>query len=222
MRPSPAPERIHRFALVAAAFSLVSFSASPRAHAADPLGFYVGAAYGQAHITAAPVSAPDGFGGTVLLGPPVFTHSAYQIMLGVRPISFLGAEVTYMDFGQRSWPPAQAGVLVKSGQASQKGEGAFAVLYLPVSVVDIYLKAGVSRMTTDLSAIYEYFGVDNCAFAPCQHISIAHNTTHTGFAPGAGLQWKLGDWGFRAEYERFSAAGGNPSLSAIGVAWSLP
>ena len=221
--PSPAPERIRHFALMAAAFSLASFSVIPGAHAADPLGFYVGAAYGQAHIRAAPISTPDGFGGTVLLGAPAFTHSAYQIMLGVRPVSFLGAEVTYMDFGQGSWPPPlQAGVLVKSGRASQKGEGAFAVLYLPVPVVNVYVKAGLSRITTDLATAYEYFGVDICAFARCHYTSFAHDTTDTAFAAGAGLQWKLGDWAFRGEYERFSAAGANPSLISIGVTWSLP
>lgn len=94
MRPSPAPERGHHFALAAAVVSLVSFSAISSALAADPLGFYVGAAYGRAQIKAGPISTPDGFGGTLLLGAPAFTHSAYQIMLGVRPVSFLGAEVT--------------------------------------------------------------------------------------------------------------------------------
>jgi hypothetical protein len=79
----------------------------------------------------------------------------------------------------------------------------------------------LSRITTDLSAVYEYFGVDDCAFAPCHYISIAHNTTDIGFAAGAGLQWKLGDWGFRGEYESFNAAGANPSLISIGVTWSL-
>lgn len=222
MRPSPAPERGHHFELAAAVFSLASFSAIASALAADPSGFYVGAAYGRAHVEAGPISTPDGFGGTVLLDAPAFTHSAYQIMLGVRPVSFLGAEVTYMDFGQRFWPTPQAGLFIKAGQASQKGEGVFAMLYLPVPVVNVYVKAGLSRITTDLSAVYEYFGVDNCAFTPCHYTSIADNTTDTRFAAGAGLQWKLGDWGIRGEYERFDAAAANPSLISIGIAWSPP
>lgn len=220
MRPSPARKRVRHFGLATAAFALISPSAIPGAHAADPLGLYVGAAYGHAHIAAAPIGGPNGFGGTVSLGAPDFTHSAYQIMLGVRPVSFLGAELTYMDLGQRSWPPpVQPGVSFKSNQASQKGEGAFAMLYLPVPVVNIYVKAGSSRITTDHSAVYEYFGVDQCALTPCPYTTVAHSTTDTRFAAGAGLQWKVGHWGFRGEYERFDAAGANPSLISIGLIW---
>ncbi len=222
IRQSPAHERLRPLTIAAVAFSIASVCALPSAYAANPLGFYIGAAYGQARFTAAPMSAPNGFGGTVLLGGRGFTHSAYQVMLGVRPLSFLGAEVTYVDFGQQSWPPPQAGVLFKNGQASQKGEGAFAILYLPVPLVTVYLKAGLSRITTHQSADYEYFGVDNCAVTPCSYLSIARNSTTTGFAAGAGLQWKLGNWAFRGEYERFKAAGSNPSMISLGAIWSLP
>ena len=219
---SPAHERIRHVSLAVGASAVASFCVLASARAAGPLGLYIGAAYGQAHVRAAPISAPTGAGGTVQLGGSDFAHSAYQIMLGVRPVSFLGAEVTYMDFGQRSWPSPQAGVFVKNGQASQKGEGAFAVLYLPVPLVTVYVKAGLSRITTNRSADYEYFGVDNCAFAPCRYLSIARNSTTTGFATGIGLQWKLGNWAFRGEYERFNAAGANPDLMSIGAIWLLP
>ena len=221
-RHSPAQGRIRQLTIAAVAFSIASTCVLQSAHAAGPLGFYIGAAYGQARFTAAPISAPNGFGGTVLLGGRGFTHSAYQIMLGVRPLSFLGAEVTYVDFGQQSWPPPQAGVLFKNGQASQKGEGAFAMFYLPVPLVTVYLKAGLSRITTHQSADYEYFGLDNCAFTPCRYLGTARNSTTTGFAAGAGLQWKLGNWAFRGEYERFNAAGSNPSMISFGAIWSLP
>ena len=220
IRQSPTRKRISHFA--AAALCIASYCLLQSADAADPLGLYLGAAYGQAHIRAAPINAPTGFGSTVLLGGPDFTHSAYQIMLGMRPVSFLGAEVTYVDFGQHSWPSAQAGVLFKNGQVSQKGEGAFAILYLPVPLVTVYLKAGLSRITTHQSADYEYFGLDNCAFTPCRYLNIARNSTTTGFAAGAGLQWKLGNWAFRGEYERFNAAGSNPSMISFGAIWSLP
>ena len=220
IRECPTRKRICH--LAAAALCVASYALLQSAHAANPFGLYLGAAYGQSHIRAASVNVPTGFGSTVLLGGPDFSHSAYQIMLGVRPVSFLGAEVTYVDFGQHSWPSAQAGVLFKNGQASQKGEGAFAVLYLPVPLITVYLKAGLSRITTDQSADYEYFGVDNCAITPCRYLSLARDRTTTGFAAGAGVQWTLGSWAFRGEYERFNAAGSNPSLISFGVIWSLP
>jgi hypothetical protein len=43
--------------------------------------------------------------------------------------------------------------------------------------------------------------------------------TTTAFAYGAGLQWTLGDWAVRGEYERFSAAGENPTLLSIGMTY---
>jgi len=45
--------------------------------------------------------------------------------------------------------------------------------------------------------------------------------TNTGFAAGAGAQFKLGSWAVRAEYERFNAAGANPSLVSLGVTWTF-
>jgi hypothetical protein len=45
--------------------------------------------------------------------------------------------------------------------------------------------------------------------------------TNTGFAGGAGAQFKMGSFAVRGEYERFSAAGGNPSLLSVGVIWKF-
>ena len=46
--------------------------------------------------------------------------------------------------------------------------------------------------------------------------------TNTSFAAGAGAQYKLGAFAVRAEYERFNAAGGNPSLISLGFTWTFP
>jgi hypothetical protein len=35
------------------------------------------------------------------------------------------------------------------------------------------------------------------------------------------LQWKLGQWAVRGEYERFSAAGANPSLLSLSMTFWL-
>lgn len=45
------------------------------------------------------------------------------------------------------------------------------------------------------------------------------NRTNTGFAGGAGTQFKIGSFAVRGEYERFNAAGGNPSLLSLGITW---
>lgn len=219
-----------RPAVALTALILCSFSAMSAARADNLLGLYLGAAYGQAHIRAQPgqVIPP----GTGPLGGLDMTHSAFKGMLGVRVLSFLGAEIAYMDFGKVSnrggQPlPGIANGTVTEEQASQKGEAAFALLYLPVPVVDVYVKAGLSRIRTDFNVTYTGYipgagtcaiGHPNCNVGP---FYASHDSTDTSFAYGAGLQWKLGDWAVRGEYERFDAAGANPSLFSIGMTYWL-
>jgi opacity protein-like surface antigen len=198
---------------------------------AQVLGFYVGAAYGQAHIRVQPGEIIPQSTGPI--GGLDVTHSAFKGMLGVRLLHFFGAEVAYMDFGKVSSltgqpVPGVPGTLVTAEQASQKGEAAFAMLYLPVPIIDIYVKAGLSRITTDLAANLTAVGLPlPSALCPinqpnCNVASVAHDSTDTAFAYGAGVQWKLGDWAVRGEYERFSAAGANPSYLSIGMTYWLP
>jgi opacity protein-like surface antigen len=200
-----------RRVLALIALMLGSLAAAGVAQATDPLGLYLGAAYGQAHIR-------NQLG---VLGSPEFdaTHSAYQGMLGIRPLSFLGAEITYMDFGRqlRRLPYATA-------DEGQKGEAAYALLYLPVPVIDVYVKAGLSRITTDGTVNYDLVGVGTCTIGNpnCGTFTATTHSTNIAFAYGAGLQWKLGDWAVRGEYERFSAAGANPTLLSIGMIYFIP
>jgi opacity protein-like surface antigen len=233
-------DRPARFALFSRRFPVLltlvagSLGAMSAARAADPLGLYLGAAYGQAHIRAQ--LGDLALSGAYPLGEFDATHSAYQAMIGIRPLSFLGAEITYVDLGQRTlgYPPSASlagagqvpgGSNVPIGQqASQRGEGAFALLYLPVPIIDVYVKAGVARMTTDSSATYVAPGVGTCQINQpnCADFSVGRSATDTSFAYGAGLQWKLGDWAVRGEYERFSAAGANPTLLSVGMVYWIP
>ncbi|MDE2262235.1 MAG: hypothetical protein KGL45_06910, partial [Gammaproteobacteria bacterium] len=125
------------------------------AQADDLLGLYVGAAYGQSNIRARFNEAVPGSGGAL----DRTDSAAFKGMLGVRLLSFIGAEVAYIDLGRRagsgSGSPVAGVPFVTSAQASQKGEAAFAMLYLPVPIVDPYIKVGLSRITTDMSASYQ-------------------------------------------------------------------
>lgn len=216
MNDRPWPPRFSvRSVLMVTALSLCPLAAPGIAQADDPLGLYIGAGYGQGHIKA----QLQGLG--ALLGEFGANHSAYQAMLGIRPISFLGAEITYVDFGQSSiGNPTGYGALPLPSipypaavQVSQKGEAAYGLLYLPVPIIDVYVKAGVSRISTDMSATYT---VTTGAEV------IGRSITDTSFAYGAGVQWKLAQWAVRGEYERFSAAGANPSLFSIGMTYWIP
>jgi hypothetical protein len=83
-------------------------------------------------------------------------------------------------------------------------------------VVDIYLKAGVARLESTLR--FSYCGPCACNF--CLNSPELEHTNTSG-AGGVGAQYRFGSWAIRAEYERFNAAGGNPSLLSAGITWTF-
>lgn len=107
---------------------------------------------------------------------------------------------------------------------SMHGESAFGVLYLPVPVIDIMLKAGIARMHSEINGTGYYSAYclprEECPlFIITSPFRLQH--TNTGPAFGAGAQYKFGPLAARAEYERVSAAGEHPSLFSLGLTWSF-
>jgi hypothetical protein len=205
-------------AVLAAAIAL---TAIPQARATNLFNLYVGAAYARSNLRAKD-SIPFPFGGAGPLNGFERSDSGYQFSLGARGLELLGAEVDYFDLGSGSVSNAYgfpAVGTVAGATLSQKGEAAFAMLYLPVPVIDIYLKAGVARITSDLGGRFTPQGA--CVVGGCPTESLALHATTTGLARGAGAQWKFGSWGLRAEYERFTALGEHPDLVSVGVVWTF-
>jgi hypothetical protein len=193
---------------------------------AGPLDIYLGAAFGQSHVRAQLDGLSSTFGPLGSLGRFDQTGSAYQAMLGIRLLSFVGAEVDYMDLGRQSVRgpgqpvPGAPGYYVSAEQVSQKGEAAFGMLYLPVPIINVYVKAGLSRITTEMSATTNSpLPLCQIGHPDCGVSYAARSASDVRFAYGAGAQWKLGHWAVRGEYERFDAAGANPSLLSIGMAY---
>lgn len=210
--------------LIGLAASLNAIAPPARA-ATNLLGVYIGGAYGHANlegrdaglVSAVPGSRLGGFG---------IGHSAFQATLGIRGLEFFGAEVEYFDLGSGGASPSWSGGLygLTNAQITQKGEAAFAVVYLPVPIIDVYLKAGAARLTTELYAATE--GPVCAAGSPCPTIVLPPangdiRITETGFAAGAGVQWSIDTWAIRGEYERFTAMGEHPSLLSVGVTLSI-
>jgi opacity protein-like surface antigen len=181
-----------------------------KAMAEDLLGLYVGGAVGQSRVEA---STSPFYGGYIPAQDFRENHSAFKVMVGVRPISLIGGEVAYVDFGHPS-----GSLFGYPADASIKGAAAFGVLYLPVPLVDIYVKAGLARLESTVN------GGDPNTFTcgiPCGPQLFRLDRTNTSGAAGIGAQYKLGSWALRAEYERFNTAGGNPSLLSAGITWTL-
>ncbi len=183
----------------AAAAVVLSVAVLQPACAAD-LGLYVGGSVGQSRVEA------DASG--VTAGSFEQNHSAFKVMAGVRPIAVLGAEVAYIDFGHPS-----GGLGGQPADVKISGEAAFATLFLPIPVVDVYGKLGMARLDSTVNSTQVLAGG---ALRPFQL-----NRTETRLAAGAGVQFKLGAWAVRAEYERFDAAGGTPSLLSLGLTWTF-
>jgi Outer membrane protein beta-barrel domain len=190
---------------------------SRNAVAENLLGLYVGGAIGQSRVEARGqtiYSLGDFYSAT---GSFRENHAAFKVLLGIRPISLLGAEVSYTDFGHSS-----GGFNAYPANASMKGVSAFGVLYLPVPIVDVFLKAGVARIQSELNGTG--IGGPNCTAACPAYLfleSFQLDRTNVGGAGGVGAQYKLGSFAPRVEYERFDAAGGTPSLLSAGITWSF-
>jgi hypothetical protein len=191
----------------------------PSAYADDLLGLYAGAAVGQSRLEATGQR-------TYALGNVYYdtgsfneNHIGFKILVGIRPMSLLGAEVAYTDFGHPS-----GGFGSYPANVSMKGGSAFGVLYLPVPIVDVFLKAGVARIQSEINGT-GYFGPNCSSNGPCPaYVGLAPfqlNRTNTSGAGGVGAQYKIGSWAVRAEYERFNAAGGSPSLLSAGITWTF-
>jgi opacity protein-like surface antigen len=196
------------------------FAARGGAKAADPLGLYIGAAAGQAEVAgnvqnpfvpfaAFPIPTSDTFRAN---------HFAYKFLVGLRPISILGAELSYLDFGN---PTGR--LFGYPANASMKGESAFGILYLPIPVIDVFAKAGVARIRSTVSGFAPNGSLSlACEIdIPCGAGPVRQNGTKSTFAAGAGVQFKINAWAVRAEYERFSVAGEAPHLVSVGLTWSL-
>jgi opacity protein-like surface antigen len=175
-----------------------------QAFARDLLGLYVGGAAGQSQVEA---NAPS-------IGDFKQNHSAFKVIAGIRPISLIGAELSYIDFGHPS-----GSINTDPSNVSEKGADAFGVLYLPVPVVDVFVKAGLARLQSTLSSFRG--GVGTCTVTDPNCALFRLDRTNTSFAAGAGAQVKFGSWAVRAEYERFNAAGANPSLVSLGLTWTF-
>jgi hypothetical protein len=114
--------------------------------------------------------------------------NGFKVIVGMRPLDWLGIEANYVDFGNIE--VTSTGVSVPDGSFELTGFDAFAVGFLSAPFVDIFGKVGVIRWDSDSAA--SVGGVD-----------FSSSESGTDLAYGAGIQARLGSLGARLEYERF-------------------
>ncbi len=201
-------------AIVAAGACLASSGAS----ADNLLGFYAGVGGGESTVRSDD-GYPDGYG--------YYNsdhHAAWKAIVGIRPISILGAEFEYIDFGHPGSDNNYYNDYNYYGPDSHpRALALFGVghLPLPIPFVDIYAKAGEARLHTNVNG---YDGPNCVTYQACPDylIETSQSRWDTRFAYGAGVQSKF--WAglaIRAEYERISSPYGDPDLFSVSATWTF-
>jgi opacity protein-like surface antigen len=180
----------------------------------NPVGLYFGAGVGESTIR----SDDPGYG---LPGYYNDHQTAWKAIIGVRPISYVGAEVEYIDFGQPGNHNYNNSA-VYGYDSHPTAPVLFALGYLPIPIpyIDIYAKAGVARLKLTVND----YASTPCGTAGnnCYVITGRSDVTQTKFAYGAGVSSKL-PLGFtvRAEYERIASPYGDPDAFTVSALWTF-
>lgn len=141
-------------------------------------GLYLGAGAGGTSFSSGDLGAVDFDGDS----------SGYKVFAGYRFLSFVAVEASYVDFGNIKGGPKSAGE-----KASVQALAAEAVVFVPVIIADVFVKAGVSAWDADIRNIEELqdrFSID-------------------GSDPvyGAGIQFRFRSFAVRAEVEYYDVSG---------------
>jgi opacity protein-like surface antigen len=205
-------KRISRTLL--ATFAVGACAASTAALAADPVGFYLGAGVGYSTVR----SDDSAYG---LPGYFNDHETAWKAIAGVRPISIIGAEAEYIDFGQPSNRFNRNSINSNGFDSHPRAAALFAVGYLPIPIpfFDIFGKAGVARLQTDVTTITSSCTPSATCVAPTAFTR--HEQTDNRFAYGVGVQSKAWGVAFRAEYERISSQFGDPDALTVSATWTF-
>lgn len=194
-----------------------SCAVSSAALADDPAGFYLGGGLGFSTVR----SDDPGYG---LPGYFNDTEYAWKVMAGVRPIPVVGAEFEYIDFGQPGSHIGPNEVNYYGTDSHPRATALFGVGYLPLPVpfFDIFGKAGVARLQTDVNV----YTPPVCPAGSPPSCSTTgtfsrQQETNNKFAYGVGVQSKFWGASFRAEYERISSSYGDPDALTVSATWTF-
>jgi opacity protein-like surface antigen len=200
---------------------ILSCSVSAAAFADASWAAYIGAGAGESHVrTDTEVIDPSGN----YDGPDYRFdghHSAWKLIAGIRPISPLGAELEYIDFGKQKSGVTSTTLGALTG-AEAKAFTFFGLGYLPLPVpfLDIYGKFGLARLHSTLTEISP-LPFCPAGLTPCVQSTSNQSEWSTNLAYGAGVQGRFGPLAIRAEYERISASGGSPDIFSVGATWTF-
>lgn len=156
-------------------------------------GFYIGGSAQQSHFDSAEFDVED-------IDDEDY---GWKVMGGLRFTPNVAAEVTYTDFGKENAPSASIG---GPFEADAEAFSAFGLLLFPLGPVDLFAKAGASRIDADGNVGAVFFD--------------DHDTI---FAYGAGVQVRFNNLALRADYEKYDTdVIGDLDVIAIGLTYTFP
>ncbi len=179
--------------------ALILMFASLSSVAADN-GFYLGAAVGQGNVDSENID----FG--LFLDQVDGDDTAFKVIAGFRPLDLFAVEVNYVDLGTAE---------DDNVRVDTTGVDAFALLFLPIPLVDIFFKAGAITWDQDFSA-------GQALAFPTSTQTTTVNTDGTDFAYGAGVGLGFGSLAARLEYERFEIENTDTvDMISLGLTWTF-
>lgn len=140
-------------------------------------GVFVGASAGQTSFATGNLGEID-FEGDA---------SGYKVFGGYRFLTFVAVEASYVDFGSIEGDPKVAGY-----EADVNGLTLEAVVFLPLGIGDVFVKAGLVEWDADISSVEDL----------TDRVSLDGNDA----VYGAGVQFRIRSFGVRAEVEYFDVA----------------
>jgi hypothetical protein len=182
----------------------------------NPLGLYFGGGVGESTIRSDDPA----------YGLPAYYNdhqTAWKAIIGVRPITFVGAEVEYIDFGQPGHHDGYYDVNYYGYDSHPRAPVLFGIGYLPIPIpfIDIYAKAGAARLKLTAN---DYVSAPCVTGSACPDYVLLGRSdkTQTKFAYGGGVSSRL-PLGFtvRAEYERISSPYGDPDAFTVSALWTF-
>jgi opacity protein-like surface antigen len=209
-------QRISR--TICATVALGACAVSTAALADNPVGFYIGAGAGYSSIR----SDDSAYG-----SPGYFNdhQTAWKGIIGIRPISLVGLEAEYIDFGQPGHHHGHYDTNYYGEDSHPRAGALFAMGYLPIPLpyLDIYGKAGAARLKTTVNSVVPNCDPNfNCTAIVGGGYVYRHDETDTKFAYGVGVQSRF-PFGLtlRGEYERISSSFGDPDAFTVSATWTF-
>jgi opacity protein-like surface antigen len=176
------------------------------------VGLYAGAGVGESTVRSDYGFDPD----NPLESHP--HHTAYKLMAGIRPLSFVGAEAEYIDFGHGALDgqDSNADSHPKAGIVSALG-------YLPLPFIDVFARAGVARLETNIDSYAGDVCTGSEVAGGCgSPLRTRQHAWQTKAAYGGGLQAHFFEsLAVRGEYERSNSVYGAPDAFMISATWTF-